>query len=191
MLVAFVTLNTVTAVLPTLKRVSNETDHPLILFVSSSGATTSGSRNPRTRMSPEPHSADYTRRSRIDRRRGPYLSLCSTVSRTNMRLRSNTRRRVSIYFSQSVKLYIVANCTGNRLHLRGTELAASGQAAKGLNSTGGGILTSPFFPARYPRDLGLEYVVTCPSEAPACRIRLLFSDFQLATVSIMEASNLT
>lgn len=76
---------------------------------------------------------------------------------------------------------------GNRLHLRGTELTTtSGQAAKGLNNTGGGILTSPFFPARYPRDLGLEYVVTCPSEAPSCRIRLLFSDFQLATVSIME-----
>lgn len=75
---------------------------------------------------------------------------------------------------------------GNRLHLKGTEL--TGQAAKGLNNTGGGILTSPFFPARYPRDLGLEYVVICPNEASSCRIRLLFSDFQLATVSIMEVS---
>lgn len=63
----------------------------------------------------------------------------------------------------------------------------SGMPSKGLNGTGGaGILTSPFFPARYPRDLGLEYVITCPNEAPSCRIRLLFSDFQLATVSIME-----
>lgn len=61
---------------------------------------------------------------------------------------------------------------------------------KGLNSTGGGILTSPFFPARYPRDLGLEYLITCPSEAPSCRVRLLFSDFQLATVSIMEVRRL-
>lgn len=76
--------------------------------------------------------------------------------------------------------------TGNRLQLRGTELTATGQAVKGLNNTGGGILTSPFFPARYPRDLGLEYIVTCQTEAPSCRIRLLFSDFQLATVSIME-----
>ena len=79
---------------------------------------------------------------------------------------------------------------GNRLHLRGTELTTTttGQANNGLNNTGGGILTSPFFPARYPRDLGLEYVVSCPSEAPSCRIRLLFSDFQLATVSIMEVN---
>lgn len=54
------------------------------------------------------------------------------------------------------------------------------------NSTDCNVLTSPFFPARYPRDLSLEYVITCPNETLACRIRLLFSDFQLATVSIME-----
>lgn len=59
-------------------------------------------------------------------------------------------------------------------------------STKGLNGTGGGILMSPFFPAQYPRDLGLEYIITCPSEAPSCRIKLLFSDFQLATVSIIE-----
>lgn len=91
------------------------------------------------------------------------------------------------YFKEVFTLfYFDCASTGNRLHLRGTQLTASGQAAKGLNNTGGGILTSPFFPVRYPRDLGLEYVVTCPNEAPSCRIRLLFSDFQLATVSIME-----
>ncbi|XP_071872289.1 CUB and LDLa domain isoform X2 [Bombus fervidus] len=104
--------------------------------------------------------------------------------------RSSTRTlSITLLYSQSHKHAFTLEYTAerNRLHLRGTELAtATGQAAKGLNSTGGGILTSPFFPARYPRDLGLEYVVTCPSEAPSCRIRLLFSDFQLATVSIME-----
>ncbi|XP_076243972.1 CUB and LDLa domain [Calliopsis andreniformis] len=103
--------------------------------------------------------------------------------------RSSTRTlSITLLYSQSHQHAFTLEYTAerNRLHLRGTELAANGQAAKGLNSTGGGIITSPFFPARYPRDLGLEYVVTCPSEAPACRIRLLFSDFQLATVSIME-----
>ncbi|XP_076167168.1 CUB and LDLa domain isoform X2 [Ptiloglossa arizonensis] len=103
--------------------------------------------------------------------------------------RSSTRTlAINLLYSQSHKHAFTLEYTAerNRLHLRGTELTSTGQAAKGLNSTGGGILTSPFFPARYPRDLGMEYVVTCPSEAPSCRIRLLFSDFQLASVSIME-----
>ncbi|XP_043524962.1 uncharacterized protein LOC122536564 [Frieseomelitta varia] len=108
--------------------------------------------------------------------------------------RSSTRTlSITLLYSQSHKHAFTLEYTAerNRLHLRGTELTTttttSGQAANsGLNNTGGGILTSPFFPARYPRDLGMEYVVSCPSEAPSCRIRLLFSDFQLATVSIME-----
>ncbi|KZC05443.1 Neuropilin and tolloid-like protein 1, partial [Dufourea novaeangliae] len=110
--------------------------------------------------------------------------------------RSSTRTlSITLLYSQSHMHAFTLEYTAerNRLHLKGTELTATGQvaaaaaaAAKGLNSTGGGILTSPFFPARYPRDLGLEYVVTCPSDAPSCRVRLLFSDFQLATVSIME-----
>lgn len=57
---------------------------------------------------------------------------------------------------------------------------------KNINSTTGGILTSPFFPSRYPRDLGIEYIITCPSDAISCRVRVLFSDFQIATVSIIE-----
>ncbi|XP_031835630.2 CUB and LDLa domain isoform X2 [Nomia melanderi] len=103
--------------------------------------------------------------------------------------RSSTRTlSITLLYSQSRKHAFTLEYTAerNRLHLRGTESTATGLTAKGLNGTGGGILTSPFFPARYPRDLGLEYVVACPSEAPSCRIRLLFSDFQLATVSIME-----
>ncbi|PBC32446.1 Neuropilin and tolloid protein [Apis cerana cerana] len=101
--------------------------------------------------------------------------------------RSSTRTlSITLFYSQSHMHAFTLEYTAerNRLHLKGTEL--TGQAAKGLNNTGGGILTSPFFPARYPRDLGLEYVVICPNEASSCRIRLLFSDFQLATVSIME-----
>lgn len=34
----------------------------------------------------------------------------------------------------------------------------------------------------------MEYLVTCPTEAPSCRVRILFSDFQLASVSIIEVT---
>ncbi|XP_036138888.1 uncharacterized protein LOC105831571 [Monomorium pharaonis] len=102
--------------------------------------------------------------------------------------RSSTRTlSITLLYSQSYKHAFTIEYTAerNRLHLKGTEIT-SRALTKGLNGTGGGILTSPFFPARYPRDLGLEYIITCPSEASSCRIRLLFSDFQLATVSIIE-----
>ncbi|XP_071572815.1 uncharacterized protein Culd isoform X1 [Temnothorax nylanderi] len=102
--------------------------------------------------------------------------------------RSSTRTlSITLLYSQSHKHAFTIEYTAerNRLHLKGTEMT-SRAPTKDLNRTGGGILTSPFFPARYPRDLGLEYIITCPSEAPSCRIRLLFSDFQLATISIME-----
>ncbi|EFN68737.1 Cubilin [Camponotus floridanus] len=110
-------------------------------------------------------------------------------SYTPITYRSSTRTlSINLFYSQSHKHAFTIEYTAerNRLHLKGTEMT-SGVPTKDLNgTTGSGILTSPFFPARYPRDLGLEYVITCPTEAPSCRIRLLFSDFQLATVSIME-----
>ncbi|XP_046816816.1 uncharacterized protein LOC124423292 isoform X1 [Vespa crabro] len=112
----------------------------------------------------------------------PYCGLYSPIM-----YRSSTRTlSITLLYSQSHKHAFTLEYTAerNRLHLKGTEMMTS--VTKGLNSTGGGILTSPFFPARYPRDLGLEYLITCPSEAPSCRVRLLFSDFQLAAVSIME-----
>uniref|UniRef100_A0A0C9RJQ6 NETO1_1 protein n=1 Tax=Fopius arisanus TaxID=64838 RepID=A0A0C9RJQ6_9HYME len=99
--------------------------------------------------------------------------------------RSSTRT-VSITFlhSQSHKNAFVLEYVAerNRVHLKGSDSKLS----KSNNETIGGILTSPFFPSRYPRDLGLEYVITCPSQSPSCRVRVLFSDFQLATVSIIE-----
>lgn len=54
-----------------------------------------------------------------------------------------------------------------------------------FNESSSGVLTSPFFPALYPRDYGVEYIVRCPTEAN-CRVRIIFQDFQLATLSIME-----
>ncbi|KAL0131148.1 hypothetical protein PUN28_002605 [Cardiocondyla obscurior] len=113
----------------------------------------------------------------------PFCGLYSPIT-----YRSSTRTlSITLLYSQSHKHAFTIEYTAerNRLHLKGTEMT-SRAPTKGLNGTGSGILTSPFFPARYPRDLGLEYIITCPTEAPSCRIRLLFSDFQLATVSIME-----
>lgn len=45
-------------------------------------------------------------------------------------------------------------------------------------------ITTPYFPSYYPRDFGKEYVLNCNVEA--CRINVLFSDFQLAKTSTME-----
>ncbi|XP_068082158.1 uncharacterized protein Culd [Anabrus simplex] len=55
------------------------------------------------------------------------------------------------------------------------------------NSSHSGVLKSPFFPAQYPRDLGVEYIIACQPDLSAnCRVRVLFRDFQLASTSIME-----
>lgn len=45
-------------------------------------------------------------------------------------------------------------------------------------------ISSPFFPALYPRDHSVEHVVTCNIDD--CRIRLIFSDFQVSRSSSME-----
>lgn len=50
-------------------------------------------------------------------------------------------------------------------------------------------LESPFFPNFYPRDLMIEYVVTCnTSETDDCRLEIMFSDFQISTSSTMEVN---
>jgi hypothetical protein len=46
------------------------------------------------------------------------------------------------------------------------------------------IISSPFFPSYYPRDYGVEHVLTCKIEA--CRVHVLFTDFQISTASTME-----
>ncbi|CRL03322.1 CLUMA_CG016193, isoform A [Clunio marinus] len=46
------------------------------------------------------------------------------------------------------------------------------------------ILESPFFPQPYPRDHSMEHVLTC--DIDKCRIRLVFSDFQLSRSSTIE-----
>ncbi|XP_012282727.1 uncharacterized protein LOC105700960 isoform X2 [Orussus abietinus] len=112
----------------------------------------------------------------------PFCGLFSPITH-----RSSTRTlSIALLYSQAhVDAFTIEYTSErNRIHLSGSDVVAG--IAKTGNGSTGGILTSPFFPARYPRDLGMEYIVTCPSEAPSCRVRILFSDFQLATVSIME-----
>ncbi|XP_011502025.1 PREDICTED: uncharacterized protein LOC105365530 [Ceratosolen solmsi marchali] len=106
---------------------------------------------------------------------------------TPITYRSNTRTlSIVLLYSQSHShaFTIVYTAERNRLLLKGSSIA--NEMSKAMNITSGGILTSPFFPSRYPRDLGMEYIISCPTEVPSCRVRVLFSDFQLAAVSIIE-----
>lgn len=45
-------------------------------------------------------------------------------------------------------------------------------------------ISSPFFPQYYPRDMTVEHVLTCTVEA--CRIHVIFTDFQLSLPSTIE-----
>ncbi|KAJ8676023.1 hypothetical protein QAD02_011809, partial [Eretmocerus hayati] len=101
--------------------------------------------------------------------------------------RSSTRTlSIALLYSHSHENAFSIEYTAerNRQLLQGS--TTPNEMSKYMNNTGGGILTSPFFPARYPRDLNVEYVITCPDEIPSCRVRVLFSDFQIAAVSMME-----
>ncbi|XP_043463794.1 serine-rich adhesin for platelets isoform X2 [Leptopilina heterotoma] len=112
----------------------------------------------------------------------PFCGFYSPIS-----YRSNTRTlSITLLYSQSHNHAFTLEYTSerNRINLQGSDISSG--IGKSRNSTIGGILTSPFFPSRYPRDLGMEYVITCPTESPSCRVRVLFSDFQLAAVSIIE-----
>lgn len=54
----------------------------------------------------------------------------------------------------------------------------------GTASDGSVEISSPFFPAPYPRDYSVEKIVRCFGEA--CRIHLVFVDFQLDRSSTIE-----
>ncbi|XP_044001976.1 uncharacterized protein LOC122848162 isoform X2 [Aphidius gifuensis] len=110
----------------------------------------------------------------------PYCGLYSPV------IYKTSTRTVSITLlyskSHSHAFTIEYTSERNRLHLNGT----NNLITNSVNETSGGILNSPFFPSSYPRDLGMEYIITCPLLISPCKIRVLFSDFQLASVSIIE-----
>ncbi|XP_053954594.1 uncharacterized protein LOC128860852 isoform X1 [Anastrepha ludens] len=46
------------------------------------------------------------------------------------------------------------------------------------------IISTPYFPMPYPRDYGIEHILTCESEN--CQVRLDFTDFQLGLTSTLE-----
>lgn len=88
-----------------------------------------------------------------------------------------------------IQISLAVTCTYRLLNL-GNRQHVTGKPGTGTvmgNFSVGGVLTSPFFPSQYPRDLGAEYIISCLADnSPDCRVRLLFNDFQLAGVSIME-----
>ncbi|XP_059489398.1 uncharacterized protein LOC132204719 isoform X2 [Neocloeon triangulifer] len=52
------------------------------------------------------------------------------------------------------------------------------------NATRGGELSSPYFPANYPRDLGIEFIITSMDQKS--NVQVIFSDFQVSSASIIE-----
>ncbi|XP_068142313.1 LOW QUALITY PROTEIN: uncharacterized protein Culd [Drosophila tropicalis] len=46
------------------------------------------------------------------------------------------------------------------------------------------VISTPYFPMPYPRDYGIEHILTC--EAENCQVRLIFTDFQLGLASTLE-----
>lgn len=62
-------------------------------------------------------------------------------------------------------------------------------------STSTDTLTTPFFPALYPRDYATEHLIQCNADKnatqDACRIRIIFTDFQIALDSTLEVSVLS
>uniref|UniRef100_A0A0K8WBP5 CUB domain-containing protein n=1 Tax=Bactrocera latifrons TaxID=174628 RepID=A0A0K8WBP5_BACLA len=46
------------------------------------------------------------------------------------------------------------------------------------------VISTPYFPMPYPRDYGIEHILTCESEN--CQVRLDFTDFQLGLTSTLE-----
>ncbi|KAH8303010.1 hypothetical protein KR044_013177 [Drosophila immigrans] len=46
------------------------------------------------------------------------------------------------------------------------------------------VISTPYFPMAYPRDYGIEHILTCESEN--CQVRLDFTDFQLGLTSTLE-----
>lgn len=94
-----------------------------------------------------------------------------------MPLNLNTLPNVSFQFLQPPLSVITAECLsidlGNREVIVLKDLGPNDESVE---------ISSPFFPSLYPLDHSVEHIVTCD----ACRILLVFSDFQLQRSSSME-----
>lgn len=71
-----------------------------------------------------------------------------------------------------VKIKIIITFLGNR----DTITANPGDITNEIGNHNQ-IMSSPFFPAIYPRDFSVEHLLTCMVES--CRIHILFTDFQV------------
>ncbi|XP_022193710.2 uncharacterized protein LOC111051493 [Nilaparvata lugens] len=101
--------------------------------------------------------------------------------------RSQTRTLVfTLLFSQNHRhaFTLEYSAERNRQILKGSPGLGT---VMNSNITQGGTFSSPFFPVQYSRDYNAEYVVKCEADSSlTCRIRVVFSDFLLADMSIME-----
>ncbi|PSN51877.1 hypothetical protein C0J52_11582, partial [Blattella germanica] len=117
------------------------------------------------------------------------LAPTSSAGSLPLRYRSQTRSlAITLLYSESHKHAFSLEYTAerNRQIIKGSP-GGGMVVSPSSNMSHSGILTSPFFPAQYPRDLGIEYVITCQSDNNStCRVRIVFRDFQIATASIME-----
>lgn len=92
---------------------------------------------------------------------------------------SNTYQRVSIY--------TINQSTNNNINYQQENQEAITSYPGTLRNTNGShnhFISSSFFPSLYPRDYGVEHILTCSIET--CRIQLVFLDFKLSYSSTME-----
>lgn len=62
-------------------------------------------------------------------------------------------------------------------------MALNGKISKN-NQSSSSVILSPHFPMYYPRDYGVQYIISCESEN--CRIRIIFVDYQISSASTFE-----
>ncbi|XP_069689254.1 uncharacterized protein Culd isoform X2 [Periplaneta americana] len=121
----------------------------------------------------------------------PFCGLLASIGNSPLKYRSQTRSlAISLLYSETHKHAFTLEYTAerNRHYIKGSPGDGS-VVSPSSNVSHSGVLASPFFPSQYPRDLGIEYVVTCQPDSTntsSCRVRIVFRDFQLASASIME-----
>lgn len=71
--------------------------------------------------------------------------------------------------------------SGNRLFLTGAITDIENKHQEDQNN----VVSTPFFPAFYPPDFCVEYVIKCNSSLN-CTVLVTFTDFQISHSSVVE-----